>query len=941
MMKNLIFRFCKLIGMVSCGFFILLFSGRSFAALEMERFAASYGTSDSDPDYTVLNDYDQDGYIDGLDLSVHTATSGRREVLWIKAEDDPLDGVLDSSSYEGHGTCTSCPSLTLDSKVGDYAYEFDRGDYFGISERVELQPQTMTFAFWLKVLSAIGTDTILGLCGSSSGTGHQGYRFVYDQEQNAIRFQVGHQPVGTRSNGLRTSVKTGEEIELGRWYHIAGRWDGERVAIFVDGKVSNENYFKNMDSETNPVTYGCGTNELFVGSGLFYGDTNLPRSQRHANIILDDLRMYDYPMADKEVLALAAGADGDCSTGTKPCPKQSGVCAGSMQVCSGSAWPGCSDEAYSSWSDDFEPREENCSDGLDNDCDGKTDYLDNDCSIIAVSRTAGVAPLAVFFHAISNFDWEFIEQSDFIWDFGDGSPLAHGYMAAHVYELADDAPTATFPVVLSIKQNGRIIATEEKNIVVSPFSGRTLCVSSSADFTECPSSSSADHFTDIGGAWDEVESNTRLLLRRGDQWSSTTQYTKTGMPGPVIVGAFGEGNRPKVVFTDQSQPTFLVYGSQDWRFMDLHVQGGGGSAGFGATCLTSGGNCRDLLILRTRIEDSLANVAVPGVKDGFFVFDSSFADLNRYLVYNYYGEDIAFVNVEARESGSHFYRIGGPERLLVTGNDIADAPKTDSDQPTTHDVLTIRGGGNYSRYSLIQDNLFRKPGWLVQLGSQNSGSAGPFRYMVIEGNTFAPYPGESETGTGLLLDGYDAVIRNNLFLDAAYACSVGVRYTFDDTRRIGIYNNTHYNSPGHRGSGFLRFNTGADARDITVYNNILSGVGGCWSLFSGDTADINEIESDYNIWYLPEYQTFFGSDLQTWQAQYGNDVHSLIVDPQFVSLDPLDEGFLKPGPLSPAVDSGGSVPVFIDFMGNARPLDGDNDGDARWDRGAFEFVPVQ
>ncbi len=58
-----------------------------------------------------------------------------------------------------------------------------------------------------------------------------------------------------------------------------------------------------------------------------------------------------------------------CTDGIQlSCPRQYGVCAGSKQTCSNSAWPGCDYTKVQG----YEPSEQSC-DNLDNDCDGVTD----------------------------------------------------------------------------------------------------------------------------------------------------------------------------------------------------------------------------------------------------------------------------------------------------------------------------------------------------------------------------------------------------------------------------------------------------------------------------------------------------------------------------------------------------------------------------------------
>lgn len=86
-----------------------------------------------------------------------------------------------------------------------------------------------------------------------------------------------------------------------------------------------------------------------------------------------------------------------CFPGSEaPCPKSQGVCAGTVQTCSGYVWPGCTEDTYIAHNSLYESGSEiascdtdpdsisckanRCSDGLDNDCNGLTDADDPACT---------------------------------------------------------------------------------------------------------------------------------------------------------------------------------------------------------------------------------------------------------------------------------------------------------------------------------------------------------------------------------------------------------------------------------------------------------------------------------------------------------------------------------------------------------------------------------
>jgi hypothetical protein len=126
--------------------------------------------------------------------------------------------------------------------------------------------------------------------------------------------------------------------------------------------------------------------------------------------------------------------------------------------------------------------------------------------------------------------------------------------------------------------------------------------------------------------------------------------------------------------------------------------------------------------------------------------------------------------------------------------------------------------------------------------------------------------------------------------------------------------------------------TGSTASSATVSDSIFSGFASDVSRTIGGTGtgtaalsldhDIVNTSSDPGA-TVPPTPTFDASDLTG--------------DPKFVNGA---KGDYRPSYNSPAVDSGGScsTPCFPDLNGNIRPIDGNGDGVAVLDRGAFEYA---
>jgi len=206
-------------------------------------------------------------------------------------------------------------------------------------------------------------------------------------------------------------------------------------------------------------------------------------------------------------------------------------------------------------------------------------------------------------------------------------------------------------------------------------------------------------------------------------------------------------------------------------------------------------------------------------------------------------------------------------------------------------------------------------------------------------------PRESE-GHGLTMDYCEglggALIESNVIWDNEGWC-MAIYHSDGAT----IRNNTCWqNGLGRAGTGELSL-LGEDA---AIHNNILVSRDGAKALNIRDTSpssiDLSTISSDFNIVWSPYHEDVVGwplwnigslADYQAANSQ-GWDPASLQLDPMLIDPPALDFGLQ---PASAAVDSGDNThAAATDVNGVSRPLDGDGDGLAVCDRGAYEYVPA-
>jgi hypothetical protein len=850
-------------------------------------------------------------------------------ILWMEFEDDLGDEKLSDSSNENYvGNCSgTCSSLSSDSKQGDYSYNISRGEYFSLGDTsgTSLEMQEMTISFWVNIIDALGEDYILSLCGTTYDY-LGGYTIGYDEELERIFFVNDHDGASTSKS---VKIRTKEPIYENRWYHITTSWNGENASTYVNGKLSYLDKTSNLGPYSSyPMNYTCDNRELVVGT------TSSKNSDRHSNILIDDLRIYNKSLGYTDILRLASGEIKHSFNGDNHlCPKQYGVCAESNQSFT-TQWEICDEAHYLVHDSYYEAdQERDCSDGLDNDCDGFSDRDDSDCRMFEMTRDNGVKPLAVFFDAKNDFGWNEIEQYEFLWDFGDGSHET-GYLAAHVFDDVGD-----FSVNLIIKNSSNIIYEESRNISVLNFTGRHLCVSNNVtgnEFDDCPSSDSNDYFTNITNAWSNFSTNTSLLFHRGEIFNFTQRYTKSDgvVNGPIIVGSYGIGERP--ILDGNNDSLFLLTGANDVKIRDLeliHL-----NSSFGASCSSGSGNCKDNLYYNIKINNTAESrgVLISPSMNGFFMFNSQFYTINNLVLsYTEKGINFAIINNTFDEvTGERFLRLQGAENIILSDNSFTDTIEVNDGSPW--DLVTFRGAGYTSKYILVSNNIFERFKWFITLHTRNDNTYGPGRYAIFEQNYFKVQENETNAGSaGLIIGGSDILVRNNIFDNVLQGVSIGDSMAYGGiSSNIKVYNNVQYVNDT---STFVYSYT--NFTNLSLYNNIIYPVtyDDNHRLFiCSSNVLLDTFYSDYNILNLSSSSNIAGNGtsytLSEWQA-IGKDVNSIFVDPQFVSADPRSSDYFRINESSPAFDNGATLSVvFDDFYGTSRPQ-----GDA-YDIGAFEYV---
>jgi PKD repeat protein len=592
-------------------------------------------------------------------------------------------------------------------------------------------------------------------------------------------------------------------------------------------------------------------------------------------------------------------------------------------------------------SDDAAPEVPRCGDG---DCNGAETCTTcpGDCGTctgdivvgLVPSRTGGIAPLAVFFDASSTtasgiarpfhelgYEWNFGDPSSGSWAVsGNSRDADRGPLAAHVYERP-----GSYTVTLNVRDAaGRSNSAETVITVDDPdaaFAGeRTVCVSTGGDFGGCPGGARQVTSAGFGTLQGLVETNTRILFRRGDHWVVDGGIAVT-VPGPGHIGAFGPCDAPdgRGLCSNapwlESQTDELVIldiptrtsERNDWRVVDLRLSGPSCDASAaGESCGSAMGwltNVRQLLLLRLEVEGfrvGLGNSSWEILDDEIAIVSS---EVSRGWINQVYigASRLMLLGNHFHDSPqSHVLRVWQASPGVIAHNEIAGA-STESD--SGRHALKLHGfdpgaGWPLTDRVLVADNRFGASGpWPVGVGPQDGGSNEPVTNVILEKNLFRSATTSTPVQVSLEIWARDVTVRNNVFVGTGAAAeytavAVSRRGVEPVPERVQLLNNTVFRSDT---ATSLLLVDAASADATLVQNNL------AWATATG-TIGIGggTITGDDNL---------------------------AGVDPLFTA--PLDDQFSL-GAGSPAVDVGVPVPVFDDFAGINRPVG------AGWDMGAFE-----
>jgi serine/threonine protein kinase len=209
-------------------------------------------------------------------------------VAWWKLDDFDGSIAADSSGNNLHGRLHGNPQWD-DGRVGGALVFDDEDDYIdcGMSSLFDLT-EAITVACWIKIpYFSHAHQTIIA-------KGRRSWRLQRFQYGERIEFGCTGVDVETNTWG---DVIGKTRISDGLWHHVVGAYDGNRLCLYVDGKLDNFEFASgriDLNDESVAISHNVGES-----------------SKRHWNGLIDDVRIYSYALTEDEIMSLCEGKETD------------------------------------------------------------------------------------------------------------------------------------------------------------------------------------------------------------------------------------------------------------------------------------------------------------------------------------------------------------------------------------------------------------------------------------------------------------------------------------------------------------------------------------------------------------------------------------------------------------------------------------------------------
>lgn len=208
-----------------------------------------------------------------------------RLLAWWQFDDPNSDMAKDSTGNELNGKLMGDAHVIFDSTRGNVLSLDGSGDYVDCgSSRAYDSVNCMTIAVWIKVRNFNKKCQAIITKGDV-----EGWRLQRDIEKSRLEFAcAGVNVPGNQFNAIHGRIP----VDDGEWHHIVGGYNGDRIFLYVDGKLDTS-LKASGQIHINSLPVLIGENGSYPG--------------REWDGFIDDVRIYNFALSEVEIKVIYAG----------------------------------------------------------------------------------------------------------------------------------------------------------------------------------------------------------------------------------------------------------------------------------------------------------------------------------------------------------------------------------------------------------------------------------------------------------------------------------------------------------------------------------------------------------------------------------------------------------------------------------------------------------
>ena len=211
-----------------------------------------------------------------------------------------FEGNLEDSSSGGHTvTANGTENYTEGAKEGTQAFQFDGTTYLDLGTSPELNPSSLTTAFWVKPETTMSGEQIFVWNKEEWYT--DGWYISSENDNTPVAISIGSSDSGKQPYKVSVKSDRSKFFPAGEWTHVAVTFDEEtkEVKIYRNGK----------EQETN-VDYAIGNNGA---DGVIDPDNTMQKALGYngpkynggyASVAMDEFLITDAPMTQEEIIGV-------------------------------------------------------------------------------------------------------------------------------------------------------------------------------------------------------------------------------------------------------------------------------------------------------------------------------------------------------------------------------------------------------------------------------------------------------------------------------------------------------------------------------------------------------------------------------------------------------------------------------------------------------------